>query len=94
MLLDAFRHLLHFLIHPYLERVVRKIADFTRRQIDNALQLGLVAAFLRGKQVIYRGQQTGYAVFRQSPSPPVPKSDRLLPLSRAAHGGKCSYPPY
>ncbi len=26
MLLDAFRHLLHFLVHSYLERVVRKIA--------------------------------------------------------------------
>ena len=94
MLFNTFRHLQHFLVHSHLERVIGEIADFTRRQIDNALQLGIVAAFLCGKQVIYRGQQTGYAVFRQSPSPPVPKSDRLPPLSLAVHGGKYCDPPY
>ena len=52
VLLHAFRHFLHGCVHPHLKRVIREVADFRGRKIDNFFKPCLGPFFLRGKQVI------------------------------------------
>ena len=50
---DALHHLLHFLVHPHLERVVGKVADLGGGQVDHIAALGVVPFLLGGEHTIY-----------------------------------------
>ena len=52
VLLHAFRHFLHGCVHPHLKRVIREVADFRGRKVDDFFKPCLGPFFLRGKQVI------------------------------------------
>ena len=49
---DALHHLLHFLVHPHLKRVVWKVADFSDGQVGHIAALGVVPFLLGGEHTI------------------------------------------
>ena len=83
----------HTLVHPHLERVVGKVADFFRREVGHIAALGVVPLLLGGEYAIYRGQKPGCALFAQSPTPPLSVCGRRLLPVPWVHAEKCSCPP-
>ena len=86
---DAVGHFHHGLVQPHLKRVVGKVADLGERNVYYGFPLGGVTLLLRSKKLIYRGQQTCYVAFPQSPSPPLPARGRRRPPVPWGRAGRC-----
>ena len=56
--------------------MVWKVANLADLKVYYGFPLGGIPFLLRSKKLIYRGQQTCYAAFPQSPSPPLPARGR------------------
>ena len=89
---DAVGGLHHGLIVLDLEGVILERVQLGQGDFQNLFPLGVGAAFLGGKQVIYRGQLYFFRAAFQVLSPPASDFYRLPPPCRRGHVRRCSCP--